>query len=318
MAVIGLQSSIWSNRFKTGVLLVLFPVLVLGIVYLVMFGLQIYGALEGTVALPPGAAANAALEESLNIFTFLGPAILVWALVSFLFHRQMIFAFSGARPLTRKENPEIYNIVENLCISRGIPTPNIGILDDESLNAFAVGWNPKSAWIVFSQGIVNKLTREEIEAVAAHELTHILNKDGLLLVTIIVYIGAIAAIGELLFRMSSGKRDKDGMPALMVVGIVLLVLGYLVLPLVQLAVSRKREYLADAGSAQLTKNPEALISALSAIRQDSTIESIEKDSISSLCISNPFPASSGIMGFVHEFFSTHPSMDDRIELLKKY
>lgn len=199
MAVIGLRSSIWSNRFKTGVLLVLFPVLVLGMVYLVLFGIEVYrGAGWSTYGL--SGIARTTLDTSLGIFTFLGPVILVWALVSFLFHRQIIFAFSGARAITRQENPEIYNIVENLCISRGIPTPNIGILDDESLNAFAVGWNPKRAWIVFSQGIVNKLTREEIEAVAGHELTHILNKDGLLLVTTIVYIGAIAAIGEILVR----------------------------------------------------------------------------------------------------------------------
>lgn len=135
-----------------------------------------------------------AFSQTLDIFVFLGPAILVWAGIAFFFHRQLIFSFSGAVPITRKEHPEIYNIVENLCISRGLPTPNIGILEDSSLNAFAVGWNPKKSWIVFSRGILDKLSKEEIEAVAAHELTHILNKDGLLLVTIIVYIGAIAAI----------------------------------------------------------------------------------------------------------------------------
>lgn len=295
MAVIGLRSSIWSNRFKTGVLLFLFPALVLGFVYLVLLGMEVY---RGANISPHGlsAVAGATLNTSLGIFAYLGPAILVWALVSFLFHRQIIFAFSGARPITRQENPKIYNIVENLCISRGIPTPNIGVLDDESLNAFAVGWNPKSSWIVFSQGIVNKLNQEEIEAVAAHELTHILNKDGLLLVTIIVYIGAIAAIGEILVRTAGrGKKEKDGLPVLFIVGIILLVLGYLILPIVQLAVSRKREYLADAGSVELTKNPQAMISALSAIRTDSTIESIEKDSVSSLCISDPFPLRSDLV-----------------------
>jgi len=295
MAVIGLRSSIWSNRFKTGVLLFLFPALVLGFVYLVLLGMEVYrGANISSHGL--SAVAGATLNTSLGIFAYLGPTILVWALVSFLFHRQIIFAFSGARPITRQENPKIYNIVENLCISRGIPTPNIGVLDDESLNAFAVGWNPKSSWIVFSQGIVNKLNQEEIEAVAAHELTHILNKDGLLLVTIIVYIGAIAAIGEILVRTAGrGKKEKDGLPVLFIVGIILLVLGYLILPIVQLAVSRKREYLADAGSVELTKNPQAMISALSAIRTDSTIESIEKDSISSLCISDPFPLRSDLV-----------------------
>lgn len=121
-------------------------------------------------------------------------------LISFAFHRELIFLYTGAVPIKRSERPEIYNIVENLCISRGLPTPNIGVLKDSSMNAFAVGWNPKKAWIVFSEGILERLSKEEIEAVAAHELTHIVNKDGLLLVTIIVYIGAVAAIGELLLR----------------------------------------------------------------------------------------------------------------------
>jgi heat shock protein HtpX len=260
-----------------------------------------------------------AFSETLYIFTFLGPAILLWAGVSFLFHRQLIFGFSGAIPVTRKEYPEIYNIVENLCISRGLPTPNIGILEDSSLNAFAVGWNPKKSWIVFSRGILDKLSKEEIEAVAAHELTHILNKDGLLLVTIIVYIGAIAAIGELLVRgthSSSNKKNSGGI--LLLLGLVLLILGYLILPLVQLAVSRKREYLADAGSVQLTQNRDSMIRALEKISTDSTIESIKKDSLSALCISNPFPTKLGILSRVHSYFSTHPSTPDRIEMLRKY
>lgn len=125
----------------------------------------------------PSEAAEQALGDTIGIFTLLGPAILIWALVSFAFHRQLIFSFTGAKPITRKENPTIYNIVENLCISRGLPTPNIGILEDDSLNAFAVGWNPKKSWIVFSRGIIDRLSKEEIEAVAAHELTHIMNKD---------------------------------------------------------------------------------------------------------------------------------------------
>lgn len=329
MAVIGLRSSIWSNRSKTFFLLLLFPALVFGLVFAADFGLSYLSASPQASAggLDWNVLSRHSLMETLSVFAYLGPAILVWTLVSFLFHRQLIFSFTGAVPITRKQNPEIYNIVENLCISRGLPTPNIGILKDSSMNAFAVGWNPKKAWIVFSEGILEKLSKEEVEAVAAHELTHIINKDGLLLVTIIVYIGAVAAIGEILFRFGldsvrgKGEDAKSAAQlalALIVVGLVLLALGYLVLPLVQLAVSRKREYLADAGSVELTKNRDAMIGALQKISTDSKIESIKKDCVSALCIESPFPRARGWKSKFHEFFSTHPSIENRIEMLQKY
>lgn len=326
MAVIGLQSSIWSNRFKTLVLLILFPVLVFGIVFLVIFAVFYFGKNPELIQ-PMDYYFNQSIASSIQIFTYLWPVILIWALISFTFYRQIIFSFSDARPITRKENPEIYNIVENLCISRGLAVPNIGILEDDSLNAFAVGWNVKKSWIVFSRWIINKLNKSEIEAVAAHELTHIMNKDWLLLVTIIVFIGAIAAIWEIIFRTwiriwggksSDGKDSGQLKLILILVWLALLILWYLVLPLVQLAVSRKREYLADAGSVALTKDKASMISALQNISQDSTIESIKKDSISALCIENPFPKATWFMSKFHEFFSTHPSIPNRISVLEKY
>lgn len=206
MAVVGLQTAIWSNRFKTLLLVALFPLLLFGVIFGVFF-FQEYKQVT-QLSNPPAQerstisnqkTANSstglrALMDTATIFSFLGPVLLVWVLISFVFHRQFIFAFTGATPITRKEYPEIYNIVENLCISRGLPSPKIGILEDESLNAFAVGWNPKDAWIVFSRGILEKLSKEEIEAVAGHELTHIMNRDGLLMIVIIVFIGAIAGI----------------------------------------------------------------------------------------------------------------------------
>ncbi|MDD2565898.1 MAG: M48 family metallopeptidase [Candidatus Gracilibacteria bacterium] len=324
MTAIGIQSSIWSNRLKTIMLLILFPVLVFGVVFLIMF-FVLYST-PGEIIHSTDFYLNQSLIQSIQVFTYLLPIILIWALISFAFYRQIIFAFTDAEPITRIENPEIYNIVENLCISRGIPTPNIGILEDDSLNAFAVGWNPKKSWIVFSRGILNKLNKQEIEAVAAHELTHIMNKDGLLLVTVIVFIGAIAAIGEIMFRSArvmGGSKDSNGKGnqlqlILILVGLALLILGYLVLPLVQLAVSRKREYLADAGSVELTKDKYAMITALQNISYDSTIESIKKDSISALCIENPFPRTAGLSNRFHEFFSTHPTIENRIKMLERY
>ena len=141
-----------------------------------------------------------------------GPLTLVRGLISFLFHRQMIFAFSGATPVTRSDYPDLYHSIENLCISRGLPVPRIGVMDDESMNAFAVGRNPKKSWIVFSKGILNRLNKAEIEAVAGHELTHIMNQDGLLMTVVVVWIGIVATLGEYILRIgrrSSRSDEKD-------------------------------------------------------------------------------------------------------------
>ncbi|MBP8016931.1 M48 family metallopeptidase [Candidatus Gracilibacteria bacterium] len=381
MAVIGIQSAIWSNRFKTIVLILLFPILLFGIFLLVFFGINYFGdnngnnarefytnAINGTLKTIEGEPITEiptsifpacesknpdicvykmytlkTFDDVLIIFIFLGPVILIWCLISFIFHRSIIFSFTEAKPITRKEYPDLYNIIENLCISRGLPVPNIGILEDDSLNAFAVGWNPKKCSIVFSRGIINKLNKNEIEAVAAHELTHIINKDGLLMITIIVFIGAIAVIGEILFksvRFSGNSKNSGNAKGLIIlVGLILIVLGYLILPLVQLAISRKREYLADAGSVALTHDKLSMISSLQKISVDSRIESITKKSVSAICIADPFKGgkegiffdekgnkldkpiqteSNSIFSYFSEFFSTHPSIENRIEMLEKF
>lgn len=307
---IWLQTAIWSNRLKTTFLLILFPTILVGVVSIILFFASFNEAGSFDT--------NMFIDSFIWINSLLLPVIFLRAFISFLFHRQIIFAFTWARAITRKENPEIYNIVENLCISRGLSTPNIWILDDDSLNAFATWWNTRKAWIVFSRWILDKLNKQEIEAVAAHELTHIINKDWLIMITIICYIWAIAWLGEILIRMRwSSNSDSKEWNIFPLIWIILLILGYMVLPLAQLAVSRKREYLADAGSVELTHNNLALISALEKISQDSTIESIKKDTVSALCIANPF-AKWGSFDWLHEFFSTHPSIKNRVEMLQKY
>lgn len=226
MAVIGLQTAIWSNRLKSLLLLILFPTLIFGVFFGAFYAIsspykeappttntQSNSAQTKQTRLTQSEYLAETFRATAEAFIFIGPVILIWALISFIFHRQIIFAFTDAKPITRKEYPELYNIVENLCISRGLPVPNIGILEDDSLNAFATGWRPEKAWVVFSRGILNKLNKEEVEAVAAHELTHIINRDGLTMIVIIVFIGAIAGLGEILVRFgassSSDSEAKD-------------------------------------------------------------------------------------------------------------
>jgi len=313
MAIVWLETSIRSNRSKTIMLLILFPTFLFGLIFLALL-------------LTSSVSADAALEGTWGIFAILWPIILIWAGISFWFHRQIVFKFTWARPITRKENPEIYNIVENLCISRGLSIPKIGIIDDDSYNAFATGWNDKNAWIVFSRWIINKLNKREIEAVAAHELTHIINKDSLLMITIIAFIWAIAGIWEIMFRITarsgSSRGSKNSGQAKLIIRLVaicLIILWYIIFPIVRLAISRKREYLADAGSVALTKDPESMISALRKISGDSVIETIDKPSVAAMCIANPFSkGKSKFMSKFKSFFSTHPSIEDRVEMLQKY
>ena len=313
MAVVWLETSIRSNRSKTIMLLILFPAFLFGLIFL-------------AILLTNSGSRDAALSETWGIFAILWPIILIWAWISFLFHRQIVFKFTWARPITRKENPNIYNIVENLCISRGLSIPKIWIIDDDSYNAFATWWNNKNARIVFSRWIINKLDKREIEAVAAHELTHIINKDSLLMITIIAFIGAIAGLWEIMFRLisrtgRSSNSKKSGQITLIIflIAICLIVLWYIIFPIVRLAISRKREYLADAGSVALTKDPESMISALRKISKDSVIENIDKPSVATMCIANPFSkGKSKFMSKFKSFFSTHPSIEDRVEMLRKY
>ena len=249
-------------------------------------------------------------QETGEILVVLWPVLMIWILIAFFFQRQLIFSFSGAKPITRQEHPEIYNIVENLCISRGLPTPKIWIINQEWMNAFALGRRASDSRIVFTTGLLEKLDKREIEAVAAHELTHIINKDTLLMLVIVLYIWAISIIGEILIRTGRGKWNGKGKNILPLIGLALMILWYLLYPLIRLAISRKREYLADAGSVQLTKDNQAMISALKKINQKPEIELKNKE-MSAMFIENPLDNAFSI-------FQTHPSIEDRIKALENY
>lgn len=300
--VIWLQSAIWSNRLKTIYLILLLPWIVFLTIFLVLF----YSYWEIN---------NYLIDDFTNLTIIWLPLILSWLFIWVLLQRQIIFKFSGAKHITRKEEPEIYNIVENLCISRGLPTPKIWIIEDQSLNAFATGWSPESSWIVFSRGLIEKLNKEEIETVAWHEMTHIMNWDIKIMVLTNVFVWIIWTIGEILMRTrwDSWNWSKNLLPLL---GLILYIVSLIILPLINLAISRKREFLADAWSVELTKNPNSLISALQKISIDPTIKWIKKDSVSAMCIENPKKYNSWMISKIKSLFSTHPRIEDRIAMLK--
>ena len=313
MKVVGLQTHIWDNNLKSILLLVVFPLLIGILVYL--------GCLMIVIA---DGSSKSILNDSFA-YTFVSmlcviPAILIWFLIAFAFNKQIINAMTKSKGLERKDNPKIYNIVENLCISRGLPVPTIQIIEDDSLNAFASGLSPKDSAITFSRGILNKLSDQEIEAVAAHELTHIINRDVRLMIVSIIFVGIIQTIADLIVRVNirSNSNSKDSgnlFLIILVIKIVAFILGFFISVIVQLAISRKREFLADAGSVELTKTSEYLISALVKIDQDSQIEAVENRSVAQMFFDNPLSKKEKL-NFVDKMFMTHPSIDERIAALR--
>ncbi len=247
---------------------------------------------------------------------------LIWFLIAYFANTAIISRSTGARPLDRKENKRVYNLVENLCIGSNMEMPKINIIEDDSLNAFASGIDKKSYTVTLSRGIIDKLNDDELEGVIAHELTHIRNKDVRLLIISIVFVGIFSFISQFLLRSMfhvrmRGRNDKNGgsTALIMVLILVLAAIGYLVTILMRFAISRKREYMADAGGAEMTHKPWALASALRKISVDSRIEAVEQKDVAQLFIDNPLKK--GIAG-AGKLFATHPPIDRRIQVLEQF
>jgi heat shock protein HtpX len=234
----------------------------------------------------------------------------------------MIQKATGSVSLERQDNKRIYNLVENLCISNGMKMPKLNLIEDDSLNAFASGLSTSSFTVSLSRGIINKLSDEELEAVIAHELTHIKNRDVRLLIVSIVFVGIFSFVTEALFRVvrfgGGGGRGKKG-GGVILIALLLAAIGYLLSTVFRFALSKKREYMADAGSAEITKNPLALASALEKISQDSRIEAVSRKDVAQLFIDNPEKKEQNSGGFsISSIFATHPPIEKRIELLRQF
>lgn len=225
---------------------------------------------------------------------------------------------AGAKKITENDNPYVYRLVENLCITAGVPTPKVHIIEDDAINAFATGRDPKHASIALTTGAIRKLENEELEGVIAHELSHIKNYDIRLMTIVIILVGIIALISDMFLRLTffGGQKkdsDKGGNPLLLIIGLVLIILSPLIAQLIKLAVSRKREYLADASGSLLTRYPEGLARALEKIKNDPAVLRRANNATAHLYISSPF---SGTKKFLANAFSTHPPIEDRISKLR--
>lgn len=264
-----------------------------------------------------------------NSFLYSAPyvtiGVLVWFLIAWFSHSSMIQRATGAKPLERKENKRVYNLVENLCISKGIKMPKIHLIEDDSLNAFASGLSDKTFAVTFSRGIINKLEDDELEAVIAHELTHIINRDVRLLIVSIIFVGIFAFITEMAFRSlrfaGRGRGKKEGGAlAIVLIVVVLGIIGMILSSFFRFALSRKREYLADAGAAEMTKNPLALASALKKISKDPWIEAVKRDDVAQMFIDHPTKKKDrkSLGTFFNGIFATHPPIKERIQVLEQF
>jgi heat shock protein HtpX len=259
--------------------------------------------------------------EFLKTIPWITIGVLIWFTIAWSTHSAMIRKATDSRPLLRSENKRVYNLVENLCIAAGMTMPAINIIEDDSLNAFASGINTKSFTVSLSRGIIDKLNDEELEAVIGHELTHIRNRDVRLLIISIVFVGIFAFVSQALFRTirfgSLGRNKKGGGYAILI-AMVLAAIGYLLASLFRFAISRKREFMADAGSAELTKRPLALASALRKISADPTIEAVKRKDVAQLFIENPGVKTDKSSFLIGVLFATHPPISKRIELLEQF
>jgi heat shock protein HtpX len=311
MKYIGLNRQIWNNNLKSVLLLILFPAVIFGLVWLFIFLVQSDAGFKV-------AYTN---QWFMRTIPWVSIGVLLWFTIAWFSHNKMIEHATGAAPLSRKENMRIYNLVENLCIGSGMPMPKINILDDDSLNAFASGINTPTFTVTLSRGIINKLDDAELEAVIAHELTHIRNRDVRLLIVSIIFVGIFAFLTEAIVRSvrfsGGGRGKKDG--RVVMIALLIAALGYFLSSIFRFAISRQREYIADGGAALMTKNPLALASALEKISADSQIEAVSRNDVAQLFIENPRDKKIRPASFpLYSMFMTHPPIEKRIALLRQF
>lgn len=295
-------SQIAANRTKTWLIMLLFAVFITFLVYIFTRAL----GLEGPSALG-----------------FTGLALIIAGLMnigSYYYSDRIVMAISRAKRIEKKDAPELYRIVENLSIAQGSPIPKVYLIDDTAINAFATGRNPDHAAIAVTRGAIEKLEKLELEGVIAHELSHIKNYDTRLLTIVSILVGMIALLADMFIRLtwfgsSDNDRERSGAAIFMIIALILAFLSPIVGMLIQLAISRKREFLADAAGALLTRHPDGLADALEKIAKDTEPLEVANKATAHLYIANPLKGQRGVSWFAN-LFSTHPPITERIAALR--
>ena len=297
-----IYSAISANIWKSYIILALFVIFAGTVAYVLSKGLG--------------------YDPSIGVFIFI--ISLIYSFVSYFFSDKIVLATSGAQEIKKEDSPELFRTVENLAIGEGVPMPRVYIINDASPNAFATGRDPKHAAVAVTTGILQALNKAELEGVLAHELSHVKNYDTRLLAITAVLVGFISLLTDMFMRQlwwggglrgNNDDRDSRAQIIFLVVGIILAILAPIIATLIQLAVSRKREFLADASGALLTRYPEGLASALEKISKDKRPMQTASTATAHLFIVNPFK-SKGFSGWLTNAFSTHPPVEERIKILR--
>ena len=311
---VGIKTFIWQNNTRSVILLAGFPVLL----FVLLFALNVLVVGSGFLPTTGGTLIDdldLAMYYSVRSIPLAIIGSVIWFVIAYFGHQAMIDAMMGARPVSRNEQPELYNLLENLCISRGITMPSLRIIETYALNAYASGLHEGQYSVTVTRGLLEQLNRDELECVLAHELTHILNRDVRTMVIASIFAGIISVVAELMFRgilHSGGRRTSNkNAGALMIIGLVLGVVAYGLAIVIRMTLSRTREYVADAGAVQLTKNPDAMISAL---RKVSGVSSISgPDEVRGMLLDNTSEQSS-----FTSLLATHPPIEHRIAALIEF
>ena len=333
MQYVGIQTQIDKNNRNSILLLLSFPCIILGMlwVFCCVFGFdEAYDKYGDPYTIFDFELVTAAFA------TFAPWAVIivgVWFIIAYLFNAKMIQHTTGARPLERRENPRIYNIVENLCMTCGMDMPKINIVNDPQLNAFASGINKNTYTVTLTTGIIDLLDDEELAGVIGHELTHIRNKDTKVLIISIVFVGILSTLLTLLTRgvfriflysggsrRSNDKKDGGGVAIIVIIvaAIICSAIAYFLTLLTRFAISRKREFMADAGGAELCGNPRALASVLRKISRDPGLQDVSREDVAQLFIIHPKKMAQGFLDSLNNMFSTHPDTAERIRILEQF
>ena len=321
----GLQTSIWNNNLRSLALLALYPLIIIGLIWVIAYilsGLTMSPQFVRTDDMTGTTWTNVTNPEFFanNVIAHYWPMILgvviIWFIISYFWNTSMIRAMTHAHPVSRKDEPELYNMLENLSIAEGIPMPQLNIIETNALNAFASGIDRRSYTVTVTRGLMNTLAPDELEAVIGHELAHIINRDVRLLMICVIFTGMVGFAAQMAWHnvrygMMYGGRQRGnqggGLPIMLVITGVLWI-GYLATLFTRFAVSRRREFMADAGAVQMTRNPEAMMRALMRIAGRDRVPAMPAD-VAMMCIENRMP----FMGL----FATHPPIEKRIEALAR-
>ena len=335
MRYVGMQTQISHNNRMSLLLLLAFPAIMLGMVWVFLalvnyFGTYTYDEYGNMVNALDADTVN---YYFMNALPWVVGGVGIWFIIAYFTNSSMVKHATGARSITRKENPRVYNIVENLTMACGMDMPQINVIDDPQLNAFASGIDKNSYTVTVTTGLLDLLNDDELAGVIGHELTHIRNRDTRMLIVSIVFVGIVSTIMSLVMqifqnvlwygggtrsRNSNDKNNGLGIIVVLLIGLVCSAIAYVFTLLTRFAISRKREYMADAGGAELCGNPLALASALRKISGDPALANVGRDDIAQLYIIHPQAFNGGVGNWLSSMFSTHPDTAERIRILEQF